>query len=158
MVKGYKCFKKGLINQFGSKFEIGKVYKDDKEIRFQHGGFHMCTYLEDTLRYFDAFNEEIEIAEVIGYGKVDKYDDEYNEFFDMYSVENIIICHVLTHEEIINYAYNLPPMRLKRFLSLYRLNKNELELFRKKFYKDYLIMKVLDYYQDEDSNVYIKKK
>ena len=120
MVQGFKCFKKGLINRYGMIFELGKVYHDDKEIKFHQSGFHMCTNLEDTLRYFDAFNEEVDIASVIGSGKINKYDDEYNGFYDMYSVEYLQVCHVLTRDEIMNYVLDLPPMRVKRFISLYK--------------------------------------
>ena len=129
MVEGYKCFKKGLVSQFGDSFEVGKIYHYGNDIKFNKSGFHMCANLEDTLRYFDTFNEEIDIASVIGYGNINHYDDEYNEFFDMYAVEYLKICHLLTREEIINYALNLPIMQLKRFLSLYKLTREELELF-----------------------------
>lgn len=158
MVNGYKCFNKDLTSRYGDVFEIGKTYHSMGEIKFNKNGFHMCTNLEDTLRYFDAFNEEVDIANVVGYGKVDKYDDEYNEFFDMYATEYLIINHIMSHDEIINYALNLPPYRLKRFLSLYKLSKEELVMFRDRFSKEMMIMSTLDYYQDENSKLYIKKK
>ena len=118
----------------------------------------MCTNLEDTLRYFDAFNEEVDITSVIGYGNINKYDDEYNEFFDMYSVEYLKLLTLLKREEIISYALKLPSMRLKRFISLFKLTKEELELFREKFKKDSMIQTTMDFYQDEKSKLYIKKK
>ena len=55
----------------------------------------MCLNLEDTLRYFDSFNSKILIAKVIGFGNYDKY----NEFFDMYSTEYMLM-------ETINYYQN----------------------------------------------------
>ena len=158
MLSGYKCFNKGLVNKYGEVFEIGKVYHVNGDIKFHKNGFHMCTNLEDTLRYFDAFNEEVDITSVIGYGNINKYDDEYNEFFDMYSVEYLKLLTLLKREEIISYALKLPSMRLKRFISLFRLTKEELELFREKFNKDSMIQTTLDYYQDEKSKLYIKKK
>jgi len=158
MVIGYKCFKKGLISQYGDVFEVDKEYHDDGDIKFQHNGFHMCANLEDTLRYFDAFNENIDIASVIGYGVINKYDDEYNEFFDMYAVEYLKICCVLSREEIINYALSLPVIRLKRFLTLFKHIKDELKLFQEKFYNENIIMETIKYYQDENSKVYVKKK
>jgi len=158
MVQGFKCFKKGLINRYGMIFELGKVYHDDKEIKFHQSGFHMCTNLEDTLRYFDAFNEEVDIASVIGSGKINKYDDEYNGFYDMYSVEYLQVCHVLTRDEIMNYVLDLPPMRVKRFISLYKLSKEELLIFYDKYYNNIPITNALNYYQNEKEKVYIKKK
>lgn len=156
MVEGYKCFKKGLVNQYGMVFELGKVYHDDKEILFRHSGFHMCTNLEDTLRYFDAFNDEVDVASVVGYGKINKYDDEYNGFYDMYSVEYLKICHVLTRDEIINYILCLPPMRVKRFISLNKLSQEELSIFCEKYYNNIQVMNAINYYQKEKT--YIKKK
>ena len=158
MVQGFKCFKKGLINRYGMIFELGKVYHDDKEIKFHQSGFHMCTNLEDTLRYFDAFNEEVDIASVIGSGKINKYDDEYNGFYDMYSVEYLQVCHVLTRDEIMSYVLDLPPMRVKRFISLYKLSKEELLIFYDKYYNNIPITNALNYYQNEKEKVYIKKK
>ena len=158
MIHGYKCFNKGLISSFGDVFEVGKVYHIDGEIKFNENGFHMCTNFEDTLRYFYAFKNDVDIARVTGYGEINKYDDEYNEFFDMYATEYLIINSVMSHDEIIDCALKLPPYRLKRFLTLYKLSKDELLMFREKFAKEMMIMETLDYYQDENSKLYIKKK
>ena len=157
-IVGYKCFNKGLISNYGDKFEIGKVYHESGNIKYNKCGFHMCTNLEDTLRYFDTFNNEVDIADVIGYGTINESFDDYNEFYNMYAVEYLIIRHILTHQEIIDYAINLPPMRLKRFLSLYKLTKEDLLMFREMFNKEEIIMQTLDYYQDENSKLYLKRK
>lgn len=70
MITGYKCFNKDLINRYGMQFEVGKIYSVNGNISFGNNGndFHMCVRLEDTLRYFDSFTQEIDICEVIGYG------------------------------------------------------------------------------------------
>ena len=148
MINGYKCFNSGLVNQYGVKFYPKVIYHADGEIKFQQNGFHMCKKLEDTLRYFDSFNNSIEIANVIGFGRSHEYDDEYNEFFDMYATEYMIIRHVLNREEIMSYALKLSPMAMKRFISLYRLNEFELEIFKRKFYNDCYIMSSINYYQE----------
>lgn len=36
MVGGYKCFDKGLINRYGKKFEIGKIYHVVGIVKFLH--------------------------------------------------------------------------------------------------------------------------
>lgn len=36
MVEGYKCFDKGLINRYGEKFEIGKIYHVVGIVKFLH--------------------------------------------------------------------------------------------------------------------------
>ena len=60
---GYKCFNENLINRYGTKFEIGKIYHANGNIKFGNkgNGFHLCKNLEDTLRYFKSFNYKINI-------------------------------------------------------------------------------------------------
>ena len=158
MVKGFKCFDKGLTSRYGDKYEVGKTYHDEKIVKFHEGGFHMCTNLEDTLRYFDAINGDVDIALVTGDGEINKYDDEYNEFFDMYAVEYLTIDRVLSRDEIIEYVLKLPPYRVKRFITLFSLTPDEIELFKEKFYKDYLVLDAINYYQNDEFREYAKKK
>ena len=119
----------------------------------------MCTNLEDTLRYFDAINNEVDIAMVTGFGEVNKYDDEYNDYFDMYATEYMTINHVLSRDEIIDYVLKLPPYRVKRFISLFRLTDDEIELFKEKFYKDHMVIDAtIKYYQNDEFREMVKKK
>ena len=159
MPSGYKCFKKGLIDNFDNQYKIGKIYHASGEIRFgdKGNGFHMCSYLEDTLRYFDAMNDEVDIAKVIGYGNVVKRDDEYNGFYDMYSCEYMIITEVLKRDDIITHALNLDSRSVKRFISLFRLTKEEIVLFKNKFHKDEDVLDHISYYQEKDINVFRRK-
>ena len=59
-VIGYKCFNKDLINHYGQKFEIGKIYIASGIIKFgtRGNGFHMCKNIEDCFRFFDTFRAE----------------------------------------------------------------------------------------------------
>ena len=116
----------------------------------------MCANLEDTLRYFDSFNNSIDIAKVEGFGKIDKYSDEYNEFFNMYATEYMKIIHVLTRSEIIDYTRNISEMQLKRFLSLYRLTDLELNYFKEKYQNNDMITRTIFYYQNSGKKL-IKK-
>ena len=59
-IKGYKAFYKNLVNQNGMSFEIGKRYVCEEE--YQNYGFHFCKNIEDTLRYFDAKDDEVKIC------------------------------------------------------------------------------------------------
>ena len=88
-VKGYKAFNKGLTNRYGRKFELGKKYSTTGEISFGNdgNGFHFCKNIEDTLRYFDAVNDEISICEVKGSGDRILKEDEYYGYYEMYIVE-----------------------------------------------------------------------
>ncbi len=157
MIIGYKCFNKGLTSRYGDKYEIGRVYHKDGIIAFSHNGFHMCLNLEDTLRYFDSFKEDIEIAQVVGSGMIHEYRDDYNAFYNVYVTEYLNIIHVLTREEIISYALNLDDFPLKRFISLYKLNKDEIELFKEKYKDNDYIISAINYYQENDLEIYKRK-
>ena len=156
MITGFKCFNRGLVNRYGEKFEPGIKYHAPGEIKYHQNGFHMCANLEDTLRYFDAMNDEVEIARVLGFGSIDTYDDEYNGFYDMYATEYMEILQVLSHDEIINYALKLTPERVKRFISLFKLTKEEQETFKGKFNNPSVLM-TLEYYQNNNDKVYQKR-
>ena len=159
MVYGYKCFKKGLINSYGASFQVGETYHSDGEVTFgvNGNGFHMCERLEDTLRFFDTFNENIEVCSVIGFGKCISRDDEYNDYYDMYVCENMYIIKKLTREEIILYGLDLFEMRVMRFISSFKLIEEEKKLFREKFKNNVLVNEYIDYYQDNKKDAFIRK-
>ena len=163
---GYKCFNKGLINRYGKKFEIGRVYHSEGETKFgiDGNGFHMCERLEDTLRYYDAMNKDVDICIVNCYGNYDTKNDYYYDYFDMYAYEYMEIQRVLSRDEIIAYALNLQGFQAERFLSLYRLTPFEIELFKDHFRGNNSILNVIAYYQEknvdvyEDNNPYVRKR
>ena len=157
---GYKCFNQGLINRYGHKFEMGKTYHAESEIKFGNNGngFHICTNLEDTLRYFDAFNNEVDICLVCCYGDNSLYNDEYYGYYDMYAFEYMKIIKKLSREEIFEYAKRLSDYRLKRFISLMKLTQNELEEIKNLFKDNEDILKCILYYQENKTDVYALKK
>lgn len=159
MINGYKCFKKGLINSYGVSFQVGETYRSTGKIVFgvDGNGFHMCERLEDTLRFFDTFQEDVDICSVVGFGNYIKRSDKYNDYYDMYVVENIRIVRKLTREEIVLYGLNLPEMRLIRFLSLFKLDDIEKKLFLEKFNGDRLVNEYIDYYQNNKKDAFEKK-
>ena len=59
--RGYKAYNKGLINQFGEHHEIGHVYETD-DIIYGKKGYYFCPNIEDTLRFYNGLEEEIDIA------------------------------------------------------------------------------------------------
>lgn len=61
------------------------------------------------------------------------------------------------YDEIINYALDLPVENVKRFISLYRLTKEEIELFKEKFNIPAILM-IIEYYQNKNDKVYQKIK
>ena len=152
MIKGYKCFNKNLINRYGMSFEVGMTYSVDGDIRFGNNGngFHMCTNLEDTLRYFDGFNLKLCPncnSELL-------FEDNYYGYYDMYSVEKIKIIKRLSREEIINIILSSYEFKVIRFIQGYKLLPQELELFKIKFANNTSIMNAISYYQEGNLDIY----
>jgi len=159
MIKGYKCFNNDFTNIYGTKFEIGISYSTNGKVEYgtDGNGFHFCKNLEDTLRYFDAMNEDVIIAEVIGSGKILTYDDEYNGYYDTYISENLLVTRILSHTEIIEMALNMNFARATRFIQSFRLTNIEQELFKKTFYNYINVLRTIDYYQSDNYKKLIRE-
>lgn len=155
VIKGYKCFYKDLSNLYNQKFETNKLYIAENKIKFgiNGNGFHMCENIEDTLRFFDK-EKELEICEVIGFGNKEKQDDTYYDYYNMYSVEKLYISRIIPRKEIINIALNLPEIRLLRFLQGYKLNEQEINLFKEKYNNNKTISNYLSYYQENNIDIF----
>ena len=150
---GYKAFDENLINRYGTKLELEKEYTIDGEIKFGSNGFHFCTYLEDTLRYVDGTNAVIAIVESLG--DLQKYDDEYNGYYDMFVTNKIKIIKVLTKEDIFNYMFKLPKFRLIRLISSYfQFNEEDLQMLEMLYLNNDNIIKAIKYYQRNDMDAY----
>ncbi len=164
IITGYKCFDKGLTNRYGKKFEINKLYHCPGEIKFgNHGnGFHMCARLEDTLKFFDCKNSEVDIAKVTCFGEYDEipatYESEYAGDYDMYAYEYMIIDKILTREEIIEYILSTYPERVNRFLMHFKLTEDEKELFYTAYKDNVVVLQYLDYYQNNDKDAFKKRR
>lgn len=163
MVVGYKAFNSDFSNRYGQVFEANQMYfSNDKTIKFTKTGFHLCKNLEDTFRYYDGFSD-IKIAKVVGLGKVDKFEDEYYGYYDMYSVERLYILYFLSKEEIFQYLNDIVDKgfwsfeRLLRFVSGYKLDEEEKNLIISKVDSDIQkkrLIKTLRFYQDGDVNAF----
>ncbi len=155
-VHGYKAFNKNMTNNYGQVFEEGKTYSNEEKPRFGvHGvGFHFCKRLEDTLRYVSGMDDEIKIAEVTGIGDIISREDRYNEYFDLYCTNKIRIDHVLSRQEIIKKALDLPLFQAIRFIQGFNLTEEEVLMFRLKFGDYDLVQKMLSYYQEGQLDVF----
>ena len=153
-VRGFKAFNSDMTNRYGIKFEVGCVYLSNDIVKFRTSGFHLCKNFEDTLRYFDAMNGQINICSVVGFGDVDKYNDEYYGYYDMYSAQKMYIHKILSREDIIKMAKDLNDIRLERFVSLYKLTDSELEYLKP--YSD-KVEDAIKYHQYGDSKVYKRR-
>ena len=158
-VIGYKCFNKGLKNRYGRKFSIGQIYIMPGIIKFGNNGngFHLCKNIEDTFRYFDTFNNEVDVCLVKGSGQIHESYDEYNGYYDMYCAEKMEILKQLNRSEIINVGLNLHPIRANRFISTFKLTPGEINLFKEKYKNEFDVIDATAYYQEGDKQVYERK-
>ena len=150
---GFKAFDDDLINRYGQKFELEKEYIMDGEIKFGSRGFHFCTNLEDTLRYVDGTSAIITIVESLG--NLQKYDDEYNGYYDMFVTNKIKIIKVLTKEDILKYMFKLPEFRIIRLISLYfQFSEDDLQMLEMLYLNNDNVMKAIRYYQRNELDAY----
>ena len=155
-IHGYKAFHKGLVNRYGLPFEEGGIYTCEGNLKFGNdgNGFHFCKRLEDTLRYFPATEEEIDVAEVTALGDIVEGEDDYYGYYDMYCTNRIRIDKVLTRADIISHFYRLPEHEVIRFIQCFLLTPDEIELFKTLFKDNKNIMNSILYYQEKDTDVY----
>ena len=153
-VKGYKAFNKDKTNRYGVPFMEGATYKVSGEISFGNNGngFHMCTYLSDVFRYFDS--DDVVVAQVIGRGDRVKYDDEYEGYYDMYSVRELYINRFMSREEVINQMLNDNRINAIKFIKTFKMNSDEKIDFLYKFKDDMGVIEHLLYYQYDYKNVF----
>ena len=161
----YKIFNKGLINKYGTKFELNRDYKiaTNKKLSFGNSGYgyHIVTNLEDGYRYFDGFNQELDTTLITTNGNLVKFDDEYYDYYNMYVTDEIRILKVLNREEILDYMLKTNIYRIIRFISLYKLTDDEINIIKLN-YPDDSVLNYINYYQYNDKRAfekqYIKKK
>ena len=96
MIRGYKTYKKGLINKNGEQSKIGQVYSI-KNITCEKSNFCFCPRLEDVLAYHNGLEEEIDVALVEGTGQIEQFFDEYYDANTILATEFRIL-KVLTRE------------------------------------------------------------
>ena len=155
-MKGYKAFDNGKNNRYGMSFEEGETYTVEGPLEFGNNGngFHFCERLEDTLRYVPAMEKEVEIAEVTSLGEVVESWDEYYGYFDLFAARTLRIDKFLTREEIMEMFLNSTTNSVIRFVSGYRLNPEEIEMFKLKYCDDNRILKAISYYQEGNKKAY----
>ena len=153
-VKGYKAFNKDKTNRYGVPFMEGATYKVSGEISFGNNGngFHMCTYLSDVFRYFDS--DDVVVAQVVGRGDRVKYDDEYEGYYDMYSVRELYINRFMSREEVISQMLNDNSINVIKFIKTFKMSSAEKIKFLYKFKDDIGIVEHLLYYQYDYKNVF----
>ena len=167
-ILGYKSFNENNKDISGKVLEEEKSYHANGMIKYgiNGNGYHFAKKLEDTLRYQlndDDFLTRPNIAKVIGFGDIVESFDEYYGYYELYAASNIKILKYLKEDEIIAYALKLNETRMLRFVSLYRLNSDEIKLFKNKYLSVdlallYYQMKIYNTYELFHSNNYEKVK
>jgi len=158
-VIGYKIFYNGLINRYGSNFEVGKEYRVEGKIQWGNdgNGFHMCSYPEDCFRYFEK-DADLVLTKVRGFGHLYSVDDDYFGYFDMFVCEGMEILKVYSRSEVIDMMMELHLERLERFLITNQLSLSELELFKEIYKENQKILDVISYYQEGKKDTFVKKR
>ncbi len=159
-INGYKIFNYNMKNMYDITFEVGKSYKISGIIKYgTHGnGYHFCKYLEDTIHYVNTFEVDFDLCEVIGKGIIVESENEYYDYYFLYSCSELEIVKKLTRKEIINYAEQIYsdfyPKRLEKIIKSLKLTQEEIKYFYKKFINDNTIINALEYYQLNNKNIY----
>lgn len=147
----YKSFFNNHLSIDDNRYEINTPYHQDGKIVFSKNGFHSCTNMVDTLMYAPGTRNNLEIARVKIWGEVKKCDDEYRGCYDIYVSSDMSIINFLTKEEIVNIATSLNQYDLLRFISKYRLDENDIDLFEG---KSIITDLFIDYYQRGNKNAF----
>ena len=150
---GYKAFNNGLLNKFGEKFEVGKKYIVEE--KYKNYKYHFCKNIEDVFIYYRG--DDIEVCEVIGSGDIINYHNDYYGVYDVYASSKIEIVRKVSREELINIMLDMECDRAIRFVSLYKLSKDEIKIFEDRYVKYDKIIDAINYYQKKDRKVYRKK-
>ena len=153
-VIGYKVFNGNFTNRAGFKFKVGETYHIKGTLKWgnQGNGFHLCTNFEDCFKYISTNN--FILTEVMGFGKLIKYDDEYYGYFDMYVCENIYVIRVISRKEIIEMAKSLYEERLCKYISTFNLTDEEVNEIEKVSKEKQKVLKAIDYYHNGNKNAY----
>ena len=123
----------------------------------EKNGFHFCKRPEDTLKFIESPEAEIDMVEVEGSGEIVEYEDEYYDFYDMYASSIMTIIRLVPREEYIKSIIDSGNyFRVKRLIELLKLEKSEIDLIREK-YKSQLDF-TINYYQNEEYYLSRRKK
>lgn len=158
---GFKLVDEGIVNQYGTKYELNKKYYLNGEVKYSKNGFHFSTYPENTLRFASINRPEVyTIVEVEASGIIECGDDyQTNEaygFSGMYASSEMIILREIPREEIFQIILNSNnPKRIQTYIQLACLKKEEISQIRDK-YDDFYTNAYIDYYQFKDEKAFYK--
>lgn len=160
-MKGYKLLDIGLINEYGFKYEIDKIYTLNGELKWNYNGFHFCTHIEDTLRYRDKEKGTFEIVEIESLGNLvdgSNIENDYYGYETGYATDIFKIIRIIPREELILEVLKSKNIdRVTRLISSIPLLQEEIELIKNKYNFD-IIEQYINYYQYNDKEAFTRKK
>ena len=154
-VIGYKAFD-NMKDRYGNEYATDIIYEIPGMVNLRKEGFHFCEHISDVFRYYNGFDDNTVVCKVVGMGELDKYDDEYNEYFDMYESSKLRILKELSREEILEAACNDGIFSVLRLISSYKLTEEEINTILSR-YNDNAIKDYIDYYQRNDEQAFIRR-
>ena len=158
-IYGYKSFSPDGKNINGALFVPGVVYTVPGKAHFgtNGNGYHFALRLEDTLLFRENPDERTSdyvIAYVYGDGDIAEGESGQGTFEDLYVATRLTVIKYLSRKEIIQYALSLPPYRMLRFVSYFRLKSDEIALF---IGKDENVDCAINYYQLGVEDAYTRR-
>ena len=161
-MKGYKLLDIGLINEYGFKYEINKIYTLEGELKWNHNGFHFCTNIEDTLRYRDKEKGTFEIVEVESLGNLvdgSNVENDYYGYETGYATDKFRIIKIITREELIDIVLKSNNInRITRLIYSIPLSEEEIIKIKEMYPNKELINQYIDYYQYDKKDAFSFKK
>lgn len=160
-IKGFKAFDRNIENLNEGILVSSIKYNED----LINSKFSFAKNMEDSLKFqVNAVNKENPIiAQVTGIGDTKRIDSEYYEFFNLYNSKDILIDKIFTEKEIIEQALNLSQDRMERFVSMYHLTDEQMQLFKNRHINVDLAMlyfqkNILDVYKLYYESIYSAEK
>lgn len=160
-IKGFKAFDRNIKNLEEGILVSSIKYNED----LINSKFSFAKNMEDSLKFqVNSVNKENPIiAQVTGIGDTRRIDSEYYEFFNLYNSKDILIDKIFTEKEIIEQALNLSHDRMARFVSMYHLTGEEMQLFKNRHINVDLAMlyfqkNILDVYKLYYESIYSAEK
>lgn len=155
-VVGYKAFD-NMKDRFGNEYRTDIIYELTGPIKFRKNGFHFCKHIADVFRYYDGFSDDTIVCKVVGYGDLDKFDDENYEYFDMYASSKLKIIKELSREEILEATFKDGFMAILRLISGYKLNNDEIDMILDRYHEP-IIEDYINYYQRKNEKAFVRKR
>jgi len=155
-MKGYKVLDKGLINQYGFKYELGKTYDLKGELDYKTNGFCFCSNPETTLMFAGDKNN-FDLTEVEALGKIVSGDDYFeNRYYDingLYATDKMIIKRLVPREELVSMVIESNNVDRLRFLNMYlKFTDEEISKILEKYGND--MKAYIEYYQYGDKEAF----